>query len=243
MRLAFVLALLGCAQQPDAPAQLTSVVVDQSGGGKADGAREGRPLVIGALGYGETSSACAASTRTRAFAFSGAAGDSVRAWARGEDAEVWLADASFRALDSQAAPGGDGEARLPASGVFHVVFRAAGEVRVSLGGPDGTTCLSPLHEYCGDAPCHGHDDALAEARSAYPCYQASAGTCGPFRYVSWSNGFVGWTELFDERGAMVAAERIDDTRSLCRGTTLRELYALDAGCEREPTEIICGRNP
>jgi hypothetical protein len=71
-----------------------------------------------------------------------------------------------------------------------------------------------LGEYCKGEPCRRYEDALAKleelARPGSGCSVAETGSCGEFRYVEYSSGYVGYVQYFGASGPMVGAQTWSD---------------------------------
>ena len=75
-------------------------------------------------------------------------------------------------------------------------------------------CHHPLEQACKAGKCPTWEEAKAEVKSlantVRPCFGAIAGTCGEYRYVSFSGGFVSSTRYFDQTGKLVGAVSTTD---------------------------------
>jgi hypothetical protein len=84
-------------------------------------------------------------------------------------------------------------------------------------------CHHPLERFCKDGKCPTWEEAKAEVKSLAkkirPCFGASAGTCGEYKYVSFSGGFVSSTRYFDQTGKLVGVVGTTDViAEPCLGT-------------------------
>jgi hypothetical protein len=98
----------------------------------------------------------------------------------------------------------------------------------------------PALAYCGDGPCPTYDVGLERMRgltgphAAPGCTEASAGTCGTFRYVSFFDGFGAYTEYYAPDGSFVAASTWADFSPA--GTD----FGSAPSCTPAPVEVLCG---
>jgi hypothetical protein len=97
----------------------------------------------------------------------------------------------------------------------------------------------PALAYCGDGACPTYDVGLERMRrltrphAAPGCTEASAGTCGTFRYVSFFDGFGAYTEYYAPDGAFVAASTWSDFNQ-------NSEFGSPPSCTRAPVEVLCG---
>lgn len=93
-----------------------------------------------------------------------------------------------------------------------------------------------LEAYCGSAPCRRHDDAVSNLRerttAGSSCTLGDLGTCGELRFVRFSDGYWGFTEWFDAKGTMVAAEGWSDISP-------RTQHGSVPACTLTPVERLC----
>jgi hypothetical protein len=98
----------------------------------------------------------------------------------------------------------------------------------------------PALAYCGDSACPTYDVGLERMRrltrphAAPGCTEASAGTCGTFRYVSFSDGFGAYTEYYAPDGSFVAASTWADFSP--GGSE----FGSPPSCTLAPMEVLCG---
>ena len=67
------------------------------------------------------------------------------------------------------------------------------------------------------------------------CFDASAGTCGAFRYVSFFDGYGAYSEYYTPEGEFVSATTWSDF-----GGGIE--FGSPPTCTRTPTEVLCGQD-
>ena len=107
-------------------------------------------------------------------------------------------------------------------------------------------CQAPLSDYCEGSECQTWDEAVAWAEKwgrSQDCleFEVYSGPCGDLRYITsgtrFAAGFWQGVVYFDDAGALVAVERVEDVFIFCDDTSFNIWYGPIPDCERDDSNI------
>jgi hypothetical protein len=114
-------------------------------------------------------------------------------------------------------------------------------------------CGVAVDRICGRGECSAYDLTLTVVRDDHVwgprgpgCLSGEAGTCGPYRYVSFSSGFDGFTAYFDDTGKLVGLQASADTaqfRCPNAGPSMEGTWGIVPSCTKARTVDLCPRKP